>query len=202
MNERTRVAFIEKEIEVYQRYIDIIPTITKVLEDFDGKCVNKKLDTALAEALNNGKEKKGYAVRTSYGYNGDFLISIHIIDDRGVRELDSDSEYPNWYYVTNDKYTYRFPKEIFTITDSGNYRICAKEMALNCELDKSEIQDTIKTYKSNLKKIDAMIKDMRKIKSKMEKFKGKYNSHILEVMGLNFTLKYNGDYQYNNRYVL
>lgn len=55
MNQETRVAIINKEIEVYESYINLIPTIEEVIKKFDNKCINKKFDNALNEAVNNGK---------------------------------------------------------------------------------------------------------------------------------------------------
>ena len=71
INIETRIAIINKEIEVYQSYIGLIPTIVEVIRKFDNKCINKKFQTALDEAINNGntKQRKFY-VTTNYGYSG------------------------------------------------------------------------------------------------------------------------------------
>lgn len=50
MNQETRVAIINKEIEVYNSYISLIPIMEKVIRKFDNKCVNKRFETALDEA--------------------------------------------------------------------------------------------------------------------------------------------------------
>ena len=47
MNMDTRVALINKEIEVYESYINLIPTISEVIKRFDNKCINKKHLTLL-----------------------------------------------------------------------------------------------------------------------------------------------------------
>ena len=124
MNMETRIAIVNKEIEVYESFINIIPTIAEVIRRFDNKCINKKFTDALDKAVNNGdiKNRKFY-ISTEYGYNGQFEITVHSYND-SVKEI-SDKEYPNHYRVENNTYVFMIPKDNFEITDSGNYRIKA-----------------------------------------------------------------------------
>lgn len=128
MNQETRIAIINKEIEVYNSYISLIPIMEKVIRKFDNKCINKKFETALDEAANNGKtgQERKFRVAIGYGYAGQFEISVYAYDD-SVKEI-TDKEYPNYHRVENNEYTFVIPKGDFEITNSGNYRIKAEEV--------------------------------------------------------------------------
>lgn len=197
MNQETRVEIINKEIEVYQSYINLIPTITEVIKRFDNKCINKKFETALDEAVNNGDTKnRKFYVSTRYGYSGQFEITVKAYDD-SVKEI-SEKEYPNYYRVVNDTYTFVIPKANFEITDSGNYRIKADEMIEVLGEHEINILFRIKELQKGIEQTDEMIQEMKRIKAEFEAFNNKYDSHIRDVMGVNFTLRDNSSMQYRN----
>lgn len=198
MNQETRVAIINKEIEVYESYINLIPTISEVIKQFDNKCINKKFDNALNEAVNNGKtgqERKFYA-NTKYGYSGQFEITFHAYDD-SVKEI-TDKEYPCYYKVENNTYTFVIPKDNFEITDSGNYRIKANEMIETLKEHIPNICIRIESLQKGLAEADEMISEFKRIKAELEAFKTKYDYHIRDVMGVNFDLRNNGSSEYRN----
>lgn len=198
MNQETRVAIINKEIEVYESYINLIPIISEVIKLFDNKCINKKFDNALNEAVNNGKtgqERKFYA-NTKYGYSGQFEITFHAYDD-SVKEI-TDKEYPSYYKVENNTYTFVIPKDNFEITDSGNYRIKANEMIETLKEHIPNICIRIESLQKGLAEADEMISEFKRIKAELEAFKTKYDYHIRDIMGVNFELRNNGSYEYRN----
>ena len=198
INQETRVAIINKEIEVYESYINLIPTIEEVIKKFDNKCINKKFDNALNEAVNNGKtgqERKFYA-NTKYGYNGQFEITVHSYND-SVKEI-SDKEYPNHYRVENNTYVFMIPKDNFEITDSGNYRIKADAIIESLYKSEDILLGRIETLKAGLINADKMISEFKRIKAEFEKFEKKYDYHMRDIMGVNFTLRNNGSYEYRN----
>lgn len=189
MNQETRVAIINKEIEVYQKYINLIPTIAEIIEKFNNKCINKKFTEALDEAANNGKtgQERKFLATTSYGYNGRFEIEVRAYDN-SVKEI-TDDEYPNHYQVENNKYIFEFPKENFEITDSGNYRVKADAMIESLANSKNNLLNRIDTLQTGLAQADEMIAEMKRIKSEFAEFENKYNYHIREIMGVNFRLR-------------
>lgn len=197
MNMETRIAIINKEIEVYESYINIIPTIVKVIHEFEGKCINKRFTDALDKAVNNGdiKNRKFY-VSNKYGYNGQFEIIVHSYND-SVKEI-SEKEYPNHYRVENNTYTFMISKDNFEITDSGNYRIKANEMIDILKEHKVNILFSIKALQKGIDQADEMIAEMKRIKAEFDKFGKKYDYHIRDVMGVNFDLRNNGSYEYRN----
>ena len=197
MNMETRIAIVNKEIEVYESFINIIPTIAEVIRRFDNKCINKKFTDALDKAVNNGdiKNRKFY-ISTEYGYNGQFEITVHSYND-SVKEI-SDKEYPNHYRVDNNTYTFVIPKDNFEITESGNYRIKADEMICVLYEHKTNIIFSIESLQKGLIKANEMISEMKRIKAELEAFNNKYSYHMRDIMGVNFTLRDNTSYEYRN----
>lgn len=197
INMETRVAIINKEIEVYNSYIALIPIMKEVIRKFDNKCINKKFQTALDEAVNNGNTKqRKFFVTTNFGYSGQFEITVHSYND-SVKEI-SDKEYPSYYNVENNTYTFVIPKEYFEITDSGNYRIKANEMIETIKEHAANINFSIMALKKGLAQADEMITEMKRIKSELEAFRDKYDYHMRDLMGVNYELRDNSSMQYRN----
>ena len=199
MNQETRVAIINKEIEVYNSYIALIPIMEEVIRKFNNKCINKKFQTALDEAVNNGNTKQGrkFLATTKYGYNGRFEIEVRAYND-SVKEI-TEKEYPNYYRIENNRYTFEFPKENFEITDSGNYRIKANAMIESLGKCRDILLGKIETLKVGLEKADEMISEMKRIKAEVRAFEDKYDYHMRNIMGVNFILK-NNNYMGYTRY--
>lgn len=198
MNKETRIAIINKEIEVYQNYINLIPTIAEVVKRFNNKCINKKFEDALNEAVNNGKtgQERKFLVRTNYGYSGQFEITVHSYNDT-VKEI-SEKEYPSYHRVENNEYTFVIPKANFEITDSGNYRIKADEMIEVLGEHEINILFSIKALQKGIEQTDEMIQEMKRIKAELEAFNNKYPYHLRDLMGVNFTIRDNSSMQYRN----
>lgn len=200
INQETRVAIINKEIEVYNSFISLIPIIEKVINEFYGKCINKKFTDRLDSEINQtskGEQKtRNFYISTDYGYNGQFEIRILAYNDT-VKET-TNGEYPNTYRVNMNEYTFRFPKEVFEITNSGNYRINAKKMINHLFANSTDdLLDKIETLRTGLSQADEMITEMKRIKAEFKAFEEKYDYHIREVMGVNFTLRNNSSMQYS-----
>ena len=196
INMETRVAIINKEIEVYNSYISLIPIMEEVIRKFDNKCINKKFETALDEAVNNGKtgQERKFYVTTNYGYSGQFEITVRSYND-SVKEI-TDKEYPSYYKVENNTYTFVIPKGDFEITDSGNYRINADTMIDTIKEHAANINFSIMALKKGLAQANEMITEMKRIKAELEAFNNKYSYHLRDLMGVNFTLRDNGNYEY------
>ena len=192
----TRVAIINKEIEVYESYINLIPTIAEVIKKFDNKCINKKFQEELDKAVNNGNITQGrkFYVTTNYGYDRQFEIKFHSYND-SVKEI-TDKEYPSYFRVENNSYTFVIPKGDFEITNGGNYRIKADEMIETIKEHIVNICFSIEDLKKGLSQADEMVQEMKRIKAELEAFNNKYSYHLRDLMGVNFTLRDNGNYEY------
>ena len=197
MNMETRIAILRKEIEIYNNFINLIPTIYKVIHKFDGKVINKKFGEALNEAVKGNGSKRKYHASTEYGYNGSFIIKIHCYDD-SVKEVGDDREYPSWYRINNNDYSFYFPKDNFIITDSGNYRVVTDKMRQTIISEVPKLHSDIETIEEGIKQVDEMISEAKRIKAELESFNKKYDYHIRNVMGAVFDLRDNSDSQYRN----
>lgn len=197
MEQETRVAIINKEIEVYNSFISLIPIIERVIKEFDGKCINKKFTDRLDNEVNqtSKREQKRFYVSTNYGYNMQFEINIRAYDD--VVKESTNGEYPNSYMIDRKEYTFRFPKEVFEITNSGNYRVKASEMIEYLASSTDDLLDKIETLRTGLNQADEMIAEIKRIKAAFTEFEKKYDYHIREVMGVNFTLRNNSGMGYS-----
>lgn len=198
MNKETRIAIINKEIEVYQSYINLITPISQIIIRFNNKCINKKFEDALNEAVNNGKtgQERKFLVRTNYGYSGQFEITVRSYNDT-VKEI-SEKEYPSYYRVENNDYTFVIPKGNFEITNSGNYRIKADEMIEVLGEHEINILFSIKALQKGIEQSDEMVQEMKRINAELEAFNNKYPYHMRDLMGVNFTLRDNSSYEYRN----
>lgn len=196
MNMETRIAILRKEVEVYNNFINLIPTIYKVIHAFNGKVINKKFNEALDNAV-NGKEKREYYAITEYGYDRNFIIKVHCYND-SIKEVGSNSEYPNWYKVSNSNYYFCFPKDNFIITDSGNYRVIADKMRETIVKEIPKLHAEIETIEEGIKQADEMISEAKRIKKELDAFNKKYDYNIRNVMGVVFDLRDNSNSQYRN----
>lgn len=197
MNMETRIAILQKEIEIYNNFINIIPTIYKVIHKFDGKVINKKFEKAIDEAVKGNGNKREYYASTEYRYGGNFIIKIKCYND-SIKEVGSNSEYLNWYKVSNSNYYFYFPKDNFIITDSGNYRVIADKMRETIVKEIPKLHADIETIENGIKQADEMIAEAKRIKAELEAFNNKYDYNIRNVMGVVFDLRDNSDSQYCN----
>ena len=199
MNKETRIAIINKEIQVYNSYINLIPTIAEIIEKFNNKCINKKFTEALDEAVNNGKtgQERKFYIFTRFGYSGQFEITVHAYDD-SVKEIVPTKEYPSYHRVENNEYTFVIPKANFEITDSGNYRIKAELMIETLGEHEINILFSIKALQKGIEQADEMVQEMKRIKAELEAFNNKYDFHMRDLMGVNYTFRDNSSMQYRN----
>ena len=56
MDDTTRKAIVNKEIETYRKLAVAFESLKVVVKRFDGKCINKRFAEALDEFLKYGKE--------------------------------------------------------------------------------------------------------------------------------------------------
>ena len=197
MNMETRIAILRKEIEIYNNFINIIPTIYKVIHQFDGKVINKKFEKALDEAVKGNGSKRKYYASTGYGYNENFIIKVHCYDD-SIKEVGDDREYPSWYRINNSDYNFCFPKDNFIITDSGNYRVIADKIRETIVKEIPKLHAEIETIENGIKQADEIIAEAKRIKKELETFNKKYDYNIRNVMGVVLDLRDNSDSQYRN----
>lgn len=62
MNDNTRIALINKEIETYRKFAVVLESLKPVIHSFDGKCINKKFTEAMDDFTKYGKEERCYRI--------------------------------------------------------------------------------------------------------------------------------------------
>ena len=83
-NRELQDKYIKARIDQYREAASLTPAIIKVLQDFNGKCFNCKLEKAIQEKTNKHiyAHKKWHNVVIEYYENGDtFTLASCLIDD-------------------------------------------------------------------------------------------------------------------------
>lgn len=200
MNDSTRIALINKEIETYRKFAVVLESLKPVIKSFDGKCINKKFAEAMDEFLFYGKPDRQYNVTagietTSYGSM--FDLGIRCYDDIVKGEADS-MGYSNSIYISNRDFTMRVKAEEITITTSANGKPRINANALVEKLDEKiqQLHNKAEELEKDLSHIEEMRADLEQIKQIVSAFREKYHGRITEVFNCNYFLKDNNGMQY------
>ena len=199
MNDITRIAIINKEIETYRKFAVVLESLKPVIQSFDGKCINKKFTEAMDEFLFYGKTERQYHViagidNTSYGSMFDFGIRCY--DDIVKGEADS-MGYCSNYYINNRDFTMRVKAgEVTTTSANGKPRINSKALIEKLDDKIQQLHNKAEELENDLSQVENMRADLEQIKKIMEVFNGKYHGRITEVFNCNYILKNNNGMQY------
>ena len=200
MNDNTRTALINKEIETYRKFAVVLESLKPVIQSFDGKCINKKFTEAMDEFLFYGKTDRQYHVTagidtTSYGSM--FDLAIRCYDDIVRGEADS-SGYCSSYYISNKDFTMRVKAEEVTTTTATNGKPRINAKALWDKLDEKiqQLHSKAEALEKDLSHVEDMRADLEQIKQMMAAFNGKYHGRIIEVFNCNYSLRDNNGMQY------
>lgn len=199
MNDETRKAIINKEIETYRKFATVLESLKSMVCSFEGKCYNKRFTEALEEFLKYGKAESSYHVSTGItdtSYNVFFDIRIHSYDNC-VKECSAQDGYSANYYITNDECFLRMKaEETTTKTDGGKYRINAKAIIEKFDEEIRSLNDKVVELENGLNEVDSMRADIEEIKRLMSIFDGKYHRRIKDVFRCNYKLKDDSSIQY------
>lgn len=202
MNDNTRTALINKEIETYRKFAVVLESLKPVIRSFDGKCINKKFAEAMDEFLFYGNTtERQYHVTTGIdttSYGSMFDLAIRCYDDIVRGEADS-MGYSSCFYISNRDFTMRVKAEEVTTTTTatnGKPRINAK--ALSDKLDEKiqQLHNKAEELENALSHVEEMRTDLEQIKQMMAAFNGKYHGRITEVFNCNYLLRDNNGMQY------
>lgn len=198
MNDITRVALINKEIETFRKFAVVLESMKPVIKSFDGKCINKKFSEAMDDFLFYGKADRQYHVTagintTSYGSM--FDLAIRCYDDIVRGEADS-MGYSSCFYISNRDFTMRVKAEEVTTTTSANEKLNAKALIEKLDEKIQQLHNKAESLEKDLFNVDEMREDLEKIKQMMTVFNGKYKGRITEVFNCNYILKSNNGFNY------
>lgn len=177
MNKYTIESKYNKQIEECKRFITVLETALKVLEKFDGRVINVRIERALKEALKD--------------------MNLYIKVDHSIRELNI-TDYRNNTYIVYDDDGSRTRYGQGKITyDSMNIDLSEHDDKVNMEIVRknidAEIQfwnQLIEKYQGLLLQYDDFEKDYKLIEESIRNFNKKYSGTLRCDCGYNFSRIY------------
>jgi hypothetical protein len=147
------IKMVEKEIEVKERIIKMIPEITEVLKKFEGKQVTKRLETALKKIDEN--------LRVTKEFNT-FEISLYN-EDRCIKTTNGCSYINSYSYVLSGCIKNYYGDGI----EQNGVFIYENAIKLITIQTQNKI-DVIEKMKNNLKNIDSLQKEKEELQNKIK----------------------------------
>lgn len=208
INEENRINLLLKEVETYRRFAALVPQIMDVIRKFDGKCINKRFETALNEAINGAgftRETRKYYAR-SYFSGRSFKITITVYDNIYVKQLDGN--YPDGtpiydnYKISNDSYTFNFDHMTCGEWTLGgkNWRMNAEKMQEVFEAEKIALEEMAVNLEMEVNHAAEAVEEMREIHRLTKAFRNKYSYRFMEVMGISYYLQNNNTYGFSRNF--
>ena len=177
--EREREIVIEATASVYHQHAKAIENIIPVIEKFDGKILNKRLDTTMREAA-----PKGYYVKWITEY-GQFKIELSNMDNR----------YPTGQfscgYTRNREMTVWCGtyEECLETTEAGNWRIKAEPVVAALKKAAENAIKRCELLLDSLQNGDEIVAGMAKVCADLITYRKQYDSEVLELLGAYCTIE-------------
>ena len=152
MDKETKIKLLNKQIEVYKSIVQKFEKAIPVVESFNAKVLNVKLDRALKE------------IDGSIGYNSGHCTIFAYTNDRSIKTDRGDSVYVDCYKVD----------VAITLDDTGK-RIVATETISNIKEQINTINKRIKCIEDSISSYDNMVREYNNIKESIKDFKNKYD---------------------------
>jgi len=143
---------IQKMIDAKKAMLPCFPLVKKIIQDFDGKCYNCKLDKAIEEAakaanmnIYAGVERNSIYIRAYYDHESKYLFYFHKDDLKEGKRIDAAKwfEYINAEYSRTQKEIYQMQNELLTIDDTmKQIEVLKKQIETLVEPLSWEVRDT------------------------------------------------------------
>lgn len=170
MNEEKKI-MLKKMADVYRMHSEAMLTLIPVVESFDGKVFNKRLETAMTNALPDGQYVKLYA---EYG---SLKISVNI---NACCECGN-----HYYYPANQREVYYVGRReaVFTTTPAGKWRINSAPIVERMK----EAADYYAKQADEFDKVrleaDNILTEMRKRVQEINQYQNQFDSLALDILG-------------------
>lgn len=173
-------ALTEKQIEVLESLLALVPTVKEVARRFDGKVLNKRFDTALSQATD------GKAVCWKKTYMDGYEIKLWESTDRYISVPNAANNYANAYYIK---------QEYIFLADSGwrttdwlteDGRIKASELCAAIDKQVGGAVEDLKDLKDQLAHVESYISEYKRIKAERNAFELTTNHLLRSYFDLNF----------------
>lgn len=166
----------EKQIEVYEHLLGLVPEIEKALLPFDGKIVNRRISTAL------GQVARGVCFDKS-PYSGRWELTVQEWDNRSVNGE------PDKYGVCRCQYIKDY-KLYFADSASGDSfiddqgRLQAGKLIAAIEKRREHYQGKIENMKEQFSRIGEIIAEYKRIQALKDAFSRDIDYSIRDYYGL------------------
>lgn len=171
-----------KQIKLYKDSLALCPKVMEVVKKFDGKVANKRLETALVEV-----DKGLRCHKSSYT---DVWEIVFWTDDRclNVKRKSWDGKREDWcaYYIKqNEDYIARdmFRETYGSFTDDDG-RWVAENICAQIKHHMETLEADIATYEAELRGVDYLEAERKRIKAEMDEFNHKVTWIGNEYFGL------------------
>ena len=173
---------MEKTAEVYDIHAKAMRDVIPVIQKFDGKVLNKRLDTAMATVLPKGMSAKWIT------WCDMFTIEFHFMDN-----YYKDGQY-SVDYTENREATVRCGRytDVFETTASGNWKIKA-EPIINKLNERADVMESrAAAIHEAIAKADEIVAEAQAAVDPLIQFNHKYDSEIRELLGVYCTITEQG----------
>lgn len=171
------------EISNREYILTLIDDIMEVIAKFDGKVLNKRLETALQKKVEqNPNFKKGTFISYKMKYDL-FQIELYV-PDRSV----SNNDGKGCYYITGDIICICWMDLTQAVKEN---RIMSNNILKSIQQQKENIEEYISKIKIALTKIDEWEERWREIDNKITKLNAEIPYDIRMYFGMNFTFRQN-----------
>lgn len=191
-------ALILKEIKVNNEYMKIIELLKPVFMSYDGKTLNKRIETALKTKLRevegdkwNCSFKKHNILNDRYEFSiyasCQNRSAIYVVYDK-ISYFTGELE-KTYLKVQNDNFSYTLPTPEL---DLGDSKTCFNGLCMIEELEKMQEQLTQnnKALKETYNQIDNMLLEVKELEEKVKQYNNKYkSSRVKELFDCNIYLR-------------
>lgn len=155
-----------KQIKLYKDALALCPKVMEVVRKFDGKMANKRLETAL-EAVDSGLRcrKSSYTeVWEIVFWTSDRCVNVKSLSWDGKRE-----DWCAYYIKDNEDYIARdMFKNLYGEFVDGNGRWIAENINKQIEAHMHNLEVNIAQYETELKQVDELEAEKKRIKDEVE----------------------------------
>lgn len=168
-----RMQLARKQQNAYIHAMEIIDKIIPVIEKFDGKQANKRLETALQQIDRNLYFRKSI-------YSNMWEMRLYITD-RSI--TDTESKYRNTYYIKDSDIwlTQEFSVDRF-VDENGKWK--SQTIIQRLKETQDVLKDKDNTIQEQLDDIDSLIDRCAEIKREIEEFNRMIDYSVREYFNL------------------
>lgn len=173
-------ALTEKQIEVLENLLALVPAVNEVVRKFDGKVLNKRFDTA----LRNATDDKASCTKKNYTDGWDIVLREY--NNRFVSIPNETGDYATAHYIKHE-YIY-LADSVWNdekwLTDDG--RIKADELIADIEYHANSAAEDVKKLKGQLESVETYIAEFNRMKAERWAFECNTSYALREYFNLNF----------------